>query len=94
MATVEHITTADQLFQAPNLGRCELLRGELIMMSPAGSQHGAIAAEMAAILRDFVKPRRLGAVLGAETGFLIGQNQVVTAIILFKKIIVVSKITD
>ncbi len=44
------------------------------MMSPVGSRHGAIAAEMAAILRDFVKPRRLGIVLGAETGFRIAQN--------------------
>lgn len=44
------------------------------MMSPAGSEHGAIAAEMAAVLRDFVKPRRLGIVLGAETGFRISTD--------------------
>lgn len=44
------------------------------MMSPAGSEHGAIAAEMAAVLRDFVKPRRLGVVLGAETGFRIAAD--------------------
>jgi Uma2 family endonuclease len=74
MAAVETITTAEQLFHAPELGRCELVRGELIMMSPAGSQHGAIAAEIGAILRDFVKPRRLGVVLGAETGFRISSD--------------------
>jgi Uma2 family endonuclease len=75
MLSVQHITTAEQLFcHASELGRCELLRGELIMMSPAGSRHGAIAAEVAAILRDFVKPRGLGIVLGAETGFRIAQN--------------------
>jgi Uma2 family endonuclease len=75
MPSVQHITTAEQLFwHASELGRCELLRGELIMMSPAGSRHGAIAAEMAAILRDFVKPRGLGIVLGAETGFRIAQD--------------------
>ena len=44
------------------------------MMSPAGSQHGAITAEVAAILRDYVKPRHLGVVLGAETGFRIAQS--------------------
>jgi hypothetical protein len=27
MATAQPITTAEQLFQAPDLGRCELLRG-------------------------------------------------------------------
>jgi Uma2 family endonuclease len=74
MPIAETITTADQLFAAPDLGPCELLRGELIMMSPAGSEHGMIAAELAAILRDFVKPRGLGIVLGAETGFRIAEN--------------------
>jgi Uma2 family endonuclease len=74
MAAAQPITTADQLFQAPDLGRCELLRGELIMMSPAGSEHGMIVAEIAGILRDFVKPRALGVVLGAETGFRVSSN--------------------
>jgi Uma2 family endonuclease len=74
MATVEHVTTAGQLLQASGLGRCELLRGELIMMSPAGSRHGEIALAMGAILRDFVMSHGLGTVLGAETGFCIAQN--------------------
>jgi len=43
-------------------------------MSPAGSEHGMIAASIAALLREFVKPRRLGVVLGAETGFKITQD--------------------
>ena len=60
MLTTQPITTAEQLFQAPDLGRCELLRGELIMMSPAGSEHGMIVAEIGGILRDFVEPRALG----------------------------------
>jgi len=74
MAATQPITTAEQLFQAPDLGRCELLRGELIMMSPAGSEHGMIVAEIAGILRDFIKPRALGVVLGAETGFRVSSN--------------------
>ncbi len=74
MATVEQITTAEQLFQASDLGRCELLRGELVMMSPAGSEHGMIAAAIAAILREYVKSHRLGVVLGAETGFKIASD--------------------
>jgi Uma2 family endonuclease len=74
MDATEPITTAEQLFRVPELGPCELLRGELVMMSPAGSEHGLIAAEIAGILRDFVKPRALGAVLGAETGFRVASN--------------------
>jgi Uma2 family endonuclease len=74
MATVEHITTAEQLLLAPDLGRCELLRGELIMMSPAGSEHGAITGAIASILRNYVKPRRLGAILTADPGFHIASD--------------------
>jgi Uma2 family endonuclease len=69
MATVAEITTADQLFQEPGLGRCELLRGELVLVSPSGSLHAIIAATLAEILCDFVKQRKLGWVFGAEGGF-------------------------
>lgn len=74
MATAQHITTAAELLRTPGLGRCELIRGELIMMSPAGFQHGHLAAEIGALLTNFVKPRGLGAVTGAETGFLIARD--------------------
>ena len=74
MATAQPITTAEQLFQAPDLGRCELLRGELIMMSPAGSKHGMIALRIGRLLSDFVEPRGLGIILGAETGFRVASN--------------------
>ena len=69
MTTLAEITTAEQLSQEPGLGRCELLRGELVLMSPSGSLHGIIAATLGGILYDFVKERKLGWVFGAETGF-------------------------
>jgi Uma2 family endonuclease len=74
MATAESITTAEELFHTPGLGRCELLRGELIMMSPAGSEHGMIALQVGRLLLEFVKSQGLGVVLGAETGFRIAGN--------------------
>ena len=45
MATTQHVTTAEELLQASGLGRCELVRGELHMMSPAGFEHGRIAEQ-------------------------------------------------
>jgi len=74
MTIAESITTADQLFHASDLGRCELLRGELIMMSPAGSKHGMIALRIGRLLSNFVEPRGLGIILVAETGFRVGSN--------------------
>ena len=44
------------------------------MMSPAGFRHGRFAAEIAAAVANFVKPRGLGVVTGAETGFFIARD--------------------
>jgi len=33
--TDQRITTAEQLIEAGDIGRCELVRGELVMMSPS-----------------------------------------------------------
>ncbi|MCC6124412.1 MAG: Uma2 family endonuclease [Pirellulales bacterium] len=75
MSTLERtITTAAQLLQTPGLGRCELVRGVFIEMSPAGFMHGRLAARVARILLDFVESRSLGEITGAETGFYIERN--------------------
>jgi Uma2 family endonuclease len=74
MSTIEKITTAPQLLDAPDLGRCELVRGELIMMSPAGFEHGYIAAYIGSKLLAFVKERNQGVVTAAETGFWIRRD--------------------
>jgi Uma2 family endonuclease len=70
----QHITTAEQLAQATGLGRCELVRGELVMMSPSGFQHGRIVAQLTHALVQHVKEGRLGIVTGAETGFRLGRD--------------------
>jgi Uma2 family endonuclease len=66
--TTRHIT-ADELLAMGDIGRCELIYGELVMMSPAGLPHGVVAMRIGSFLREFVDARDLGLVLAAETGF-------------------------
>ena len=74
MATTQSITTAEQLLQATDLGRCELLRGELVMMSPPGFEHCRIASRINSRLTNYVEERSLGVVVGGDPGFLIAQD--------------------
>jgi len=74
MSVAASITTAEQLLAAGDIGRCEMLRGELVMMSPASWHHGVMASRVGAHLREFVHRQSLGEVAAAETGFLIERN--------------------
>jgi Uma2 family endonuclease len=74
MVTIERIVSAEELFQMPNLGRCELVRGEIKMMSPAGARHGSIIVNISSLLDGFVRAHHLGKIMGAETGFIIRRN--------------------
>lgn len=75
MATASPLMTAEQLLhEAAGLGRCELVRGELQMMSPAGSRHGAVSLRIATLLANHVEAQSLGQVFAAETGFLLARD--------------------
>lgn len=75
MATDTTIMTAAELLKMPHNGfRYELVRGELIQMSPAGSKHGEIAARIGWKLAQFVDENDLGITYAAETGFIIDTN--------------------
>jgi len=49
--------------------RMELVSGEIIVMSPSGLESGEVATEIAAQLRNWVRPRQLGRVSGSSGGF-------------------------
>jgi len=66
--------TAEQLLHSPELGRCELVQGELIRMSPAGFEHGRLVMCVSLPLASHVQAHRLGVVIGAETGFLLARD--------------------
>jgi Uma2 family endonuclease len=67
--------TADELLRLPRgRFRYELVKGELITMSPSGSEHGVVVVNMTVLLAQHVKAKNLGIVFGAETGFKIAEN--------------------
>jgi Uma2 family endonuclease len=67
--------TAEELFELPDDHmRHELVEGELRAMSPAGFDHGRLALRIGARILDHVEGHGLGAVLAAETGFVLGRN--------------------
>lgn len=75
MRTEQISVTAEQLATLSHDGqRCELIRGELHIMSPAGGRHGRVAHNLALVLGQHVRQGNLGAVYAAETGFLIARN--------------------
>lgn len=66
--------TADELFDMGDIGPCELVRGEVIQMSPTGFQHGKLTATLSRVLVDFVTAHNLGVVCGAETGVILARD--------------------
>ena len=74
MATTK-LTTAEELMALPDDGwQYELIEGVLHRMSPAGFESGRIASEFGRHLGNYVVPRDLGRVVGADTGFLFERN--------------------
>jgi len=66
--------TAEQLLQrSSELGRCELIKGELIEMVPPGRPHGVLAVRIAAPMHNFVENHDFGEVM-VESGYLLARN--------------------
>jgi Uma2 family endonuclease len=49
--------------------RMELVKGNVIVMSPSGYESDEVAAEMVSQLRNWVKPRKLGRITASSAGF-------------------------
>jgi Uma2 family endonuclease len=75
MSTDAKITTADELLHMASDGcHYELLEGELLMMSPSGSEHAIVIGEITWRLGQFIHQHHLGGIFGAEAGFLVTRN--------------------
>lgn len=71
---VTNLMTAEDLLTLSSDRRCELIRGELFEMPPAGDEHGDIAFEIAHRISLFLgnQPRLRGRF--ADTGFIVRRN--------------------
>lgn len=49
--------------------RMELVDGSIIIMSPSGYEPEEVGTEFASLLRNWVRPRKLGRVVGSSAGF-------------------------
>jgi Uma2 family endonuclease len=63
--------TAEQYGRLPYLGYpTELVRGQIKIMNQPYPEHGGICAEIARVLGNFVKERRLGRVISNDSGVI------------------------
>ena len=73
-----HLVTADELLHMETPGRSdydfELVRGELVRVTPTGGEHGVLAGFLAVELGAFVRAHGLGTIYVAETGFVLSRN--------------------
>ena len=67
-------TTAEELLRAQDIGRSELVRGELRAMIPPGAEHGRVTIKVTLAIGNAVEAGGLGTVYAAETGFLLARN--------------------
>ena len=68
------LTAADLLRLHSEGVRGELIRGVLCETMATGEEHGEIAAIVISTLMSFVRPRRLGRVIGTDSGILVERD--------------------
>jgi Uma2 family endonuclease len=75
MNTTARLITAEELIRLPRgRHRYELVKGELLTMSPSGEEHGAVTVNVTILLGNYVRAKNLGRLYGAETGFKLESN--------------------
>jgi Uma2 family endonuclease len=63
--------TVEDLYRVPENGKAELVRGELVLMSPTGGVPGYAAGEIFASLRQYARSTKSGYAFTDGVGFLV-----------------------
>jgi Uma2 family endonuclease len=71
---IDRLNTEEDLMILSSRGRYELIKGVIHKLAPAGEEHGIIELNIASIVRQYVKEKKLGVVSGAETGYKLSSD--------------------
>lgn len=74
MDTQTLMTARDFEAAAARLGFCELVRGEVVTLSPGGIRHSRSTAKATAMLEKWAEQAGLGRVLSGEVGLITERN--------------------
>lgn len=66
--------TGEELYQMPETELVELVKGEIVNLSPTGFWHGHVENRFGSILDNFVQMHKLGFVSVGEVGIYTGRN--------------------
>jgi Uma2 family endonuclease len=68
------LITGDKLARMPHHDLTELIDGRIVPLSPTNPEHGRIEANVAGVIRDFVRTQNLGLILVGEVGIFTRWN--------------------
>jgi Uma2 family endonuclease len=75
MSVAEQLMTVDEFAHLAADGRMrELVCGRVVDMNPPGSLHGIVVIRIASLLDAFVQSRKIGRVLGGDSGVITRMN--------------------
>ena len=74
MRTAALLSAEDFELVAPVMGPCELVRGEIVPMSPGGIHHSLVTGNAFRLLDAHCRPRALGRVLTGEAGVIVARR--------------------
>ncbi len=70
----EALITGEELAAMGDLGRCELVEGRVVKLSPTKMPHGFLESRIIYLLQRYLEDHDLGVVMGGEVGVYTGRD--------------------